>query len=170
MVAQACCNRCAMTGATSAHFSNEELRCSHCLVNGCHQVLVDALESLRTLISTDLGTDTPIHVDSAYRCDQHNTSLPNSAKHSQHTLGIAADIRVAGLTAAQLYHYAQQIPAFKGIGRDDHAGYIHVDCRSWVARWCYDSQGKVMAWYDPSTPMPAAPATATVTAPALDPD
>lgn len=138
--------------ASSAHFSDAELRCPHCLVNGCTQALLDALEALRATVGQ------PILVDSAYRCPAHNGAILNdagqviSAKSSQHILGNAADIRVAGMSAGDLEQAAQKIPAFSagGIGRNDHAGFIHVDVREHFSRWCYNSDGSECAYYPPA--------------------
>jgi uncharacterized protein YcbK (DUF882 family) len=142
------------TGATSEHFSKAELACHHCGVNECTPELVDALEALRALISADRGEDTPITVDDAYRCAVHNAQLAAAAVHSQHLLGQAADIRVRGMTAAELYEHARMIPAIQGFGRDDHKDYLHVDVRKVVlaggpSKWCYTPTGATMPWYDP---------------------
>lgn len=151
-------------GATSLHFSNSELQC-HCGCNQnlCTQELVDALEALRTLAAK------PIHIDSAYRCELHNSALPNAAKHSQHELGNAADIVIEGKTPAEMEELVYRMPVepppsnmppFRGVGRSDHQGYIHVDVRPVdpslgyiVARWCYDKAGNECAWY-PSAVQP----------------
>ena len=49
------------------------------------------LEEVRTVLQR------PIHVNSAYRCPELNSKI-GSKSNSQHTLGCAADITVAGLT------------------------------------------------------------------------
>lgn len=144
-------------GATSEHFSQLELQCHcGCGQNGCTQALVDALESLRALAGV------PIRVDSAFRCEAHNASLPNAAQHSQHELGNAADIVIEGLTPAQMELVAFSVPAVNGVGRADHQGYIHVDVRpaaaastalnpfGGVVLWCYDTKGNECLWYPAS--------------------
>jgi hypothetical protein len=154
-------------GAASVHFTDRELRCHHCGVNGCRQELVDALEEFRSIASADRDRDTPVIVDDAYRCPLYNASVPHAvhgAGHtSQHELGTAADIRVEGATAAELERWAMGVPAFVlgGIGRNDHANFLHVDVRgvfrSMTARWCYDVRGDQMPWYGPmSDPMSGA--------------
>lgn len=134
---------------TSAHFSDGELECHHCHVNGCTKELVLALEQLRRVISDDRGADTPLLINDAYRCSQHNAHLEHAARGSQHVLGRAADVRVPGLTAVQLYRYALKVPVFKGIGRNDHAQYLHVDVRETPARWCYTPGGGTLPWSEP---------------------
>lgn len=137
--------------ASSAHFSDAELACKHCGVNGTKQALVDALEAFRAVASAARGADTPVIVDDAYRCPAYNRTIANAATHSQHQLGNAADIRVEGATAEDLYRWALEVPAFQdgGIGLNSHVPYIHVDVRVDSARWSYDAGGKVIAWLDP---------------------
>ena len=134
-------------GATSPHFSDSELSCHGMAstppcgcggVNECQQELVDALEALRKV-------GLPIAVDDAYRCPVHNAAV-GGAPNSEHMRGIAADIKITGMTAAEMYQAALNIPAFAngGIGVAEHQGYIHVDTRGVSARWCYDVKGKTI--------------------------
>lgn len=125
-------------GATSEHFSDKELACHHCSVNECTQALVDGLEALRTTIGK------PIVIDDAYRCPVHNAQV-GGVPHSQHELGMAADIRVDGMTALELYGEAVKIAAFRGFGVSENA-YIHVDVRATPAKWCYDAAGREIPW------------------------
>ena len=124
---------------TSEHFAADELKCRHCGVNMCRQELLTALEDLRALVGR------PIHVNDAYRCPVHNAAV-GGAPNSEHMLGLAADIRIEGMTPAEMYKVARQVPAFKGIGVAEHQNYIHVDVRAAEARWCYDATGKTCAW------------------------
>lgn len=131
----------------SAHFTDKELACRHCGVNGCQQELVDALEALRVLVGV------PIVVNDAYRCPVHNSEV-GGVPDSEHVRGIAADIVIHGMTAMQMYESAKQIPAFRngGIGLAAAQNYIHVDTRKVLARWCYNAQGAWCAW-DHSLPL-----------------
>ena len=131
-------------GATGPHFSEIELACRHCGVNECKQSLVDALEAFRTLAGK------PVIVSSAYRCPQHNAEA-GGAGRSEHVEGLAADIRVESMAATQMEALARKIPAIRGIGRNDHQQYIHVDVRPalTVARWCYAPDGKWCSYYPP---------------------
>lgn len=134
--------------ASSIHFSDRELCCHHG-INLCTQKLVDALEQFRAMASALLKRDAPVFVTDATRCKWCNEALKNAARNSQHLLGNAADIRVLGLTAAQMEALATRIPTINGIGRDDLKNYIHVDVRLTPARWCYDKDGEQTAWYAP---------------------
>ena len=133
-------------GATSEHFSDTELQCHcGCGVNDCTQALVDALEDFRSIVGQ------PVIVDDAYRCPARN-ALDKGARYSQHVIGQAADIRVSGMTAAQLESASRQVPAIHGIGRADYQGYLHMDVRKDPAQWCYNSLGHQVAYYPPSEP------------------
>lgn len=127
---------------TSVHYADTELRCPHCLVNGCKQRLLDALEAFRAIAGK------PVLINSAYRCAVHNKAV-GGAPRSQHVQGIAADIYVKGMTAAQLEAVARQVLAIKGIGRADFQSYLHLDLRKTRAEWCYGKDGKQVAYYPP---------------------
>lgn len=134
----------------SKYFSDIDLACRHCRVNGTTQALRDALDAFR------VAARVPVIVDDAYRCPEHNRAV-GGTPDSQHVMGIAADIRVPGLKAYQLVSIATSIAAINGIGRDDFKNYIHVDTRVTHARWCYDSSGKWVSWF-PYIARPAVPA------------
>ena len=157
-----------MPGASSDHFPAKELGCHHCGLNFATPALVDGLEALRTLLPPrpplgGVARPRPLYVADACRCDEWNAKTPNAATHSQHRLGTAADVHSPGLSAAELAGLALRVPAFAngGIGRADVQGFLHVDVRGIAARWCYDSNGVVINWYEP----PAVAAT-----PAVAPD
>src|SRR5580658_9136728 len=118
----------------SVHFSDAELACHNCGFNGCQPVLVDSMESVR------VAEDVPIIVDDAFRCPLpppgvapypghcgHNAAA-GGVPHSQHELGMAADIKIQGMTPAEMYKAALKVPAFAngGIGVTlGPTGYIH---------------------------------------------
>ncbi len=125
----------------SAHFTTAELSCEHCGQNICPQKTYDMLEQFRG----HLGGK-PVIVDSGYRCPEHNKAV-GGAPSSQHLLGNAADIRVAGMSAAELEAVARQCSLVNGIGRSDHAGFLHIDCRENPAEWCYDASGQQCPYF-----------------------
>jgi uncharacterized protein YcbK (DUF882 family) len=138
--------------ANSPHFSDHELACRHCDRNEATQALVDALERFRANVSAHRGRDTPVYVDSAYRCqvydDQVQANNAHKITNSVHVQGIAADVRVKGMTAAELYEIAQA-SGFTGIGVDPYRQYIHVDVRQAPpARWAYAKDGDWIHWSD----------------------
>ncbi len=134
----------------SEHFSESELSC-HGMesnppcgcggANECQMSLINALEALRAIVGV------PIGVDDAYRCPFHNAAV-GGVPHSQHEEGLAADIQIQGMTPAEMYKAALQVPAFAdgGIGVAEHGGYIHVDVRGSKARWCYGANGQQCGW------------------------
>lgn len=133
---------------TSAHFSDQELACRCCGVNACTRELVDTLELIRSAVTLGRGVDTPVHVDCAYRCPAHNAATAGAASNSQHQNGIAADIKIPDMTAAEMEKLVSTFPQINGIGRADHQGYIHVDLREGPrVKWCYDESGKSIKWY-----------------------
>jgi len=128
--------------ATAKYFTEKELCCKHCGQCEVTQALCDALDAFRETVNK------PVLVDDAYRCPEHNKAV-GGVPNSQHVLGTAADIRVEGLSATDLYHVALEVPAIHGIGRDDHENYLHVDVREHPAKWCYAVNGQQEPWYDP---------------------
>lgn len=132
----------------SEHFSESELSCHGVAccggANEVKQELLDALEAFREVVGR------PVVMDCAYRCHMHNSAV-GGAPGSEHPDGIAADIKVSGMTALEMYRAALKVPAFAngGIGVAENQGYIHVDTRKDKARWCYSISGAWCAW-DPA--------------------
>ena len=113
----------------STHFSRSELECRCCGRLQIDARLLDGLEQLRTLAKT------PVVVHAGYRCAQHNQAV-GGVPGSEHTLGLAADIALPGLSLQRMYELALQVPLFAqgGIGVYD-GGFLHVDVRDHRARW-----------------------------------
>lgn len=108
----------------SEHFSEEELSC-RC----CHQLVIDEdllqlAETVRSIVKR------PIIVNCAYRCPKHNKEV-GGVENSYHTQGKAMDIRVSGMTPANLYNKIMtaynndQLPLLGGIGI--YKTFVHVD-------------------------------------------
>ncbi len=95
--------------------------------------LLDLLHAL----SQKLALDNPFHVISGYRSERTNTLLRGRlrgvARHSFHVLGQAVDIRIPGLTVAELFKAAVSLRA-GGVGRYPRSNFVHVDVgpvRTW---------------------------------------
>lgn len=121
----------------SKHFNERELACKCCGKSKVDPRLVGGLELLRGMVSSHLGRDTPLVINSGYRCPKHNKAVGGAAD-SQHLKGTAADVRVpAGMTAANFAELASHVDVFRsgGIGTYVDQGFVHVDVRKGKARW-----------------------------------
>ena len=125
----------------SPHFTRAEFACRcGCGFATVDQELIAGLELLRAAVGR------PVHILSGCRCPAHNKAV-GGAKNSRHVQGKAADVRVDGLTARQLYEVARGIVQFRGFGVDDERGFVHLDVRAVGTRWCYRA-GKEAPWHD----------------------
>lgn len=116
-------------------FKVRELRCR----DGTDTVMVDeALTVVLQCIREHFGK--PVTITSGYRTPAHNAAV-GGAKSSQHLLGRAADIRVAGVSVEDVAAYAESLmPDWGGVGRypvkaGRATGWVHVDTRADKARW-----------------------------------
>ncbi len=116
-------------GDLSPHFSKSEMACRCCGTLKVEKRLLSALESLRRL------SGKPIVVHDGYRCPDHNQQV-GGVDNSEHTRGMAADIKIPGLTLQEMYELVLRVPALAhgGIGAYD-GGFLHVDVRPHSARW-----------------------------------
>ena len=116
-------------GDLSVHFYRHEFVCHCCGAFLQDPKLLAALEALRVVAGT------PVAVLCGYRCAEHNRRV-GGAPRSQHVLGKAADIRIAGLSLQSMYEAALRVPSFAegGIGVYDR-DFLHVDVREHAARW-----------------------------------
>lgn len=82
----------------------------------------------------------PVYITSGYRTAAHNAAVGGS-KSSQHLLGRAADIQVAGVSVEDVASYAEALmPDWGGVGRypvkaGRTKGWVHVDTRPNKSRW-----------------------------------
>ena len=116
-------------------FKVRELRCR----DGTDTVMVDeALTVVLQCIREHFGK--AVTITSGYRTAAHNTAVGGS-KSSQHLLGRAADIQVAGVSPDAVAAYAESLmPTWGGVGRypvkaGRAKGWVHVDTRANKSRW-----------------------------------
>ncbi len=116
-------------------FRVREFRCK----DGSDEILVDeALVLLLQCIREHFGK--AVTITSGYRTPAHNAKVGGS-KSSQHLLGRAADIQVAGVSVEDVAAYAESLmPDWGGVGRypvkaGRAKGWVHVDTRPNKSRW-----------------------------------
>ena len=119
----------------SPSFSVREFRCR----DGTDTIMIDeGLVVLLQCIREHFGK--PITITSGYRTAEHNAKVGGS-KSSQHLLGRAADIQVAGVSPDAVAAYAESLmPTWGGVGRypvkaGRTKGWVHVDTRAKKSRW-----------------------------------
>ena len=123
------------TRKLSANFTVAEFACK----DGSDPVFVDSsLAALLQKIRDHFGR--PVVITSGYRTAAHNAAVGGS-KSSQHLLGRAADIQVAGVSVEDVAAYAESLlPGWGGLGRypvkaGRTKGWVHVDTRPNKSRW-----------------------------------
>ena len=89
-------------------------------------------------------------INSGYRCEMHPVEARKS-KPGRHYEGIAADIRISGVSLLAVWRSLANFPQFTGIGVNRHLGFVHLDCRPLRptgARvvWAYDKTGQQVRW------------------------
>ena len=92
------------------------------------QALADIIENIRVHFGK------PVHINSGYRTVSYNESVDGSSSTSQHCNGLAADIRVEGVSPDRVADYAEQLLGdHGGVGR--YKTFTHVDTRANKSRW-----------------------------------
>ena len=90
--------------------------------------LVEILENIRVHFGA------AVTVTSGYRTVSYNATVENSSKTSRHCNGLAADIKVAGVSPAAVADYAEQLlGSHGGVGR--YGTFTHIDVRADKSRW-----------------------------------
>ena len=112
----------------SEHFKRSEFTCGcGCGLDTVDTGLIYLLELVRARFAV------PVTVNSGCRCLGHNDRVGGSAK-SQHLIGRAADIVVAGIEPSDVADYLDSVyPNQYGLGRYDT--FTHIDSRGTKARW-----------------------------------
>jgi uncharacterized protein YcbK (DUF882 family) len=110
------------------HFNLSEFACPCCKRVMLHPTLLKKLVKFREMIGK------PIYITSGYRCAEYNQKV-GGIKSSYHLLGLAADIKIEGVSALDLLEYAESIN-FTGIGLYEKKNFLHLDVRpTKLARW-----------------------------------
>lgn len=113
----------------TAHFKVREFRCH----DGSDTIFISPkLAQVLEQIRVHFGK--PVTINSGYRTEAYNAKTKDAAQYSQHKYGIAADIRITGVTPKQIAAYAETIlVGTGGIGIYDN--FCHVDVRKTKSRW-----------------------------------
>ena len=92
------------------------------------QALADILENIRVHFGK------PVHINSGYRTVSYNKTVSGSSSTSQHCNGLAADIRVEGVSPDRVADYAEQLLGDHG-GVGLYSWGVHIDVRANKSRW-----------------------------------
>ena len=112
----------------SANFKVREFACS----DKSDPVFIDTeLVNVLQKIRTRFGV--PVTITSAYRTPTHNKSVGGTT-YSQHLYGMAADIKVKGVTPEKVAACAEKLLSSKG-GIGIYDTFTHIDVRSAKSRW-----------------------------------
>ena len=122
--------------STYKHFTDDELRCSHCgKLNPNHEFHV--LMNLLSVIRVEFGESMP--VTSGYRCKDHPIEAAKE-KPGQHSRA-AIDIKVSGAKAVRLMRVVSKFPLISGIGVNQRGSwgsrFLHFDLREEPTMWSY---------------------------------
>ena len=101
------------------------------------QVVTNIIELAKNLQVLRDEVKKSIQITSGYRSPEHNAKV-KGAKLSQHITGMAADIKVSGMTPKQVAEVIERLIAEKkmkegGIGI--YKTWVHYDIRNIKARW-----------------------------------
>lgn len=112
----------------SKNFTVKEFACS----DGTDTVFISlTLVNLLQKIRDHFGK--AVIINSAYRTEAHNKAI-GGATYSQHKYGLAADIRINGVTPKEIAAYVETLmPTSGGIGI--YKSFCHVDVRRVKSRW-----------------------------------
>jgi len=120
-----------MNDHLTPNFTCNEFACQcGCGYDDVDMRLVQGLQLLRDKLGRK------IHIISGCRCPSHNQA-EGGATYSQHLLGTAVDIAVAGIPIREVCRVAMTIPAFKGFGLDEQRCMLHLDVREEPLKWVY---------------------------------
>lgn len=76
------------------------------------------------IVQLRINFNQPIHINSAYRCSEHNNSVSTTGKEGAHTRGRAVDIRIDGSNKTKLLQLAVHLGFIRmGFGKT----FLHLD-------------------------------------------
>lgn len=105
------------------HFKVQEFACQ----DGSQVVFIDSyLVSILDILRNQVGK--PVYVNSGYRTPTRNKEV-GGAKYSYHMRGMAADIRINGMTAKEIANKLNKIVPPDECGIIVYASWVHVDTR-----------------------------------------
>lgn len=112
----------------SANFKVKEFACT----DGSDPIFIDTeLVNVLQKIRNHFGK--AVTITSAYRTPGKNKAVGGTT-YSQHLYGMAADIKVLGVTPKKVAAYAEELlPGTGGIGI--YSTFTHIDVRVTKARW-----------------------------------
>ena len=121
------------------NFKLDEFKCK---CGKCDPILVDeALVTWLQKIRDHFGRS--VNINSGYRCAAHNASPKvGGSKSSHHVKGMAADIRVEGVTPEEVAKYAESI-GIKRIGLYTNKSFVHIGSGTTKKFWLNSSTNEV---------------------------
>ncbi len=111
------------------YFTRDEFACN-C---GCGFATVDA-ELLQLVTVVREHFNAPVTINSGCRCEEYNAKI-GGANNSKHKQGIAADIVVKGVSAADVYEFITHYVGEYWAGIGEYESFVHIDSRPTPARW-----------------------------------
>lgn len=123
----------------SKNFRLDEFKCK---CGKCDPIMVDdTLITWLQKIRDHFGKS--VNVNSGYRCKTHNASPKvGGSPSSHHVKGMAADIRVEGITPEEVAKYAQSI-GIKRIGLYTNKSFVHIGSGTTKKFWLNSSTNEV---------------------------
>lgn len=118
------------------NFDSKEFACHDGSETPC-DVLVNLKELAMNLQVLRDHFGKAIHVNSGYRSPSYNKAV-GGAKHSQHLLGKAGDITIAGESPVVIHGAIEQLikeGKMKNGGLGLYNSFVHYDVRDTPARW-----------------------------------
>lgn len=110
-------------GDMTKNFSKAEFACKcGCGLDNINPRLVQVLQAIRDHF------DKPVHVTSGLRCPKYNSKV-GGARKSQHMLGTASDIQIAGVSPRQVAAFAATLLPRTG-GIKAYSTFTHIDVRT----------------------------------------